>query len=170
MIISQQQSTMARPRRILHPTDLTAADVFPFQIARALARGLEAELIVMHSAPVNDLYHVPGYRAEIERRLNILRLSDPDLEITTCLLSGDPASQIVGWANETLCDAIVMRSSEKRGLVGRLVDNVSQRVKRLVHCPVILVPGQPADRRMNGKRGRDRPATNRIHKAAVTIP
>jgi nucleotide-binding universal stress UspA family protein len=123
----------------------------------------------MHSAPVTDLYHTPGYRAEIERRLDILRLSDPDLEITTCILSGDPASQIVGWANETLCDAIVMRSSEKRGLVGRLVDNVSQRVKRLVHCPVILVPGQPADRYMNGNPGRERSATQRVHTAAVTV-
>lgn len=130
-------------RRILFPTDLTASDAFPFQMACALARGLDAELIVMHAAPMKELRDVPGYREEIERRLDWLRRFGADLKITTNLLSGDPASRIVGWANETLCDAIVMRGSRKQGLVGRLVENVSQRVKRLVPCPVILIPGEP---------------------------
>lgn len=137
-------------RRILHPTDLTRQDALPFQMACALARGLNAELIVMHSASGKELYHVPGYQEEIERRLKLLQLSDQDLKITTHLFSGDPASRIVGWANEIQCDAIVMRNSQKKWLVGRLVDNVSQRVKRLVRCPVILIPGQPVHPRFNG--------------------
>lgn len=129
-------------RRILHPTDFTPGDALPFQVACALARGLNAELIVMHSAPMKELREVRGYRAEIERRLNVLARSEPSLKITTNLLSGDPASRIVGWAYESLCDAIVMRQSRKNWLVGRFVDSVSQRVKRLAHCPVILIPGE----------------------------
>jgi len=130
--------------RILHPTDLTERDAYPFQIARALARGLNAELIVMHAAPLSDLNDVPGYRAKIEHQLKLMRLLEPGLTITTHLFSGDPASQIVGWAEETLCDAIVMRSSRKSWFVGRFVDNVSQRVKKLVRCPVIEISGRPA--------------------------
>ena len=136
-------------RRILHPTDFTARDAFPFQVACALARGLDAELILMHSAPMKELRQVPGYRAEIERRLNLLAHSEPNLKITTNLLSGDPASRIAGWANESLCDAIVMRKSRKNWLVGRFVDSVSQRVKRLAHCPVILIPGHAVHPHLN---------------------
>jgi len=144
-------------RRILHPTDFTPRDALPFQVACALARGLNAELIVMHSAPMKELHEVPGYRAEIERRLNGRALSKPGLKITTNLLSGDPASRIVEWANESLCDAIVMRQSRKNWLVGRFVDSVSQRVKRLAHCPVILIPGETVTASVLKKGDRHRP-------------
>lgn len=144
MTIRNWNSLKHSSHRILHPTDLTESDAYPFQIARALAKSLNAELIVVHVAPLSDLNQVPGYRAKIERQLDLLRLSDPELEITTHLFSGDPASEIAGWAEETLCDAIVMRSSRKSWLVGRLVDSVSQRVKKLVRCPVVSIAGPPA--------------------------
>lgn len=143
MTISNWNSAKQTYYRILHPTDLTERDAYPFQIARALARSLNAELIVMHAAPLSELIEVPGYRARIEHQLDLMRLSAPGLTITTHLFSGDPASQIVGWAEETLCDAIVMRSSRKSWFVGRLVDTISQRVKKLVRCPVIAITGQP---------------------------
>lgn len=144
MTISNWNSMMHSYRRILHPTDLTARDAFPFQISRALARGLNAELVVVHATPVRDLQHVVGYRAGIEHKLKLMRHSDPNLKITTHLFGGDPVSEIVGWANETLCDAIVMRRSQEKWLVGRLIASISQRVKKLVRCPVIAIGGRPA--------------------------
>jgi nucleotide-binding universal stress UspA family protein len=152
MTILNWNSMVHSHRRILHPTDLTERDAFPFEMARSLARGLNAELIVMHAASVKDLNQVPGYRERIEHQLNLIRLSDPELKITTHLFSGDPASQIVGWAEETLCDAIVMRSSQKSWLVGRLTDNVSQRVQKLVRCPVIAIQGRPVYWPLNEQR------------------
>jgi len=138
-MISNRNSMMHPYRRILHPTDLTARDAFPFQVARALARGLNAELFVMHAAPLRTLIQVPEYRAMVEYKFNLMRLSDPDLKMTTNLFSGDPASEIVGWANDILCDAIVMRCGQN-WLVGRVFDNVAQRVKKLVRCPIIAIP------------------------------
>jgi len=143
MMISNRISMLQSQRRILHPTDLTVDDAIPFRIACTLAKGLNAELIVVHAASAKDLDQVPGYRARIEHKLKLMRLADPELKITTHLFSGDPASEIVGWAEETLCDAIVMRRSRKSWLVGRLISNVSQRVKKLVHCPVIAITGSP---------------------------
>lgn len=166
MTIAHWNSLKRSYHRILHPTDLTELDAYPFQVARALARGLNAELIVMHAAPLSDLNEVPGYRARIEHQLKLMRLFEPGLTVTTHLFSGDPASQIVGWAEEALCDAIVMRSSRTSWFLGRLVDNVSQRVKKLVRCPVIEIAGRPLNGIINEEwklfRRRGRPGPARV--------
>lgn len=141
--------------RILHPTDLTEKDVFPFQVACALARGLNAELTVLHVAPLANLVQIPGYRSRIENQLDLLRVSNPQVKITTLLLSGDPASEIVGWAEETQPCAIVMRRSQEKWLVGRLISSVSQRVKKQVLCPVVAVAGGPVPWHTN--EARDQP-------------
>lgn len=126
-------------RHVLFPTDLTAQDLLPFSVACDLARGMNARLTVMHALPLGDLHHSLEYRTGIEHRLRVIQNLQPDLLISTSLVRGDSASQIIEWAQNMSPDLIVMRASRARGLVGRLVDNTSQRVLRLAPCPVVSV-------------------------------
>jgi nucleotide-binding universal stress UspA family protein len=136
-------------RHILFPTDLTPRDLFPFSVACDLARGMNARLTVLHAMPVGDLRPRSARRSQIETRLERLQSALSDHCIDTALVGGDPASQIITWSQEMQPDLIIMRASRDRGLVGRIVDTVSQRVLRLAACPVISVNPADADGRHN---------------------
>jgi nucleotide-binding universal stress UspA family protein len=60
--------------------------------------------------------------------------------LTTAVVAGSAAPEIVKYALEQHADLIVL-GSHGRGFVDRLLlGNVAERVLRLAHCPVIVVP------------------------------
>jgi nucleotide-binding universal stress UspA family protein len=60
---------------------------------------------------------------------------------TTELLVGDPADEIVTYADTIDADAIVVGSRGHGPLKGALLGSVSQRVLRDARLPVLVVPG-----------------------------
>jgi len=155
-------------RHILFPTDLTPRDLVPFSVACDLARGMNARLTVLHALPLGDGLGSFECRSEIEHRLRRIQASQPELFVSTSLVRGDPASQIIGWAQNMMPDLIVMRASRTRGFVGRLVDNVSQRVLRLASCPVVSVAAThsgPQPHRLFGNR----PSWRELDQAQVGV-
>ena len=131
---SKQRSA---PQRILHPTRFSEADWAALDIACALARDASAELIVAHVADARRLYGSRGYRGEIERLLAAICRSRSEVCLSTLIATGDPASEIVGLCHDLRCDLLVMRPSAPGWLRGRVVESLSQRVKRLAPCTVI---------------------------------
>ncbi len=52
---------------------------------------------------------------------------------------GNPANEIVAFAEELGADLIVMPSSGRSGLARVLLGSVADRVVRLAHCPVLVL-------------------------------
>ncbi len=129
---------MADFRTILHPTDFSEPAMYAFGLARALAKGSGAELLVVHVAP---LRYRPRrhHRDETYEALCRLTNADPTLRMRPVLLEGDAAARIVGSANELDCDLIVMGTKGRRGLGRLLLGSVAAAVRKDAPCPVVAV-------------------------------
>lgn len=141
-------------RTILCPISLREDDPsWAFPVACSLAQQHDAELILLHVLSTDAAHDSAEQRQAQTERLDELRERANFLKLTTTIVWGEPASAIVRRARESSCDLIVMRPSQSRWLIGRVVDSVSQRVCRLARCPVILV-NQGISSRGEGIRNR----------------
>lgn len=120
-------------RTILHATDFSAASMYAFGLARALARDSGAELLVAHVAPAGR------HRGRAGAALRRLTAEDPAVRMYPLVLTGDPASRIVSSADQLDCDLIVMGTAGRTGLGRVLTGSVSAAVRRNARCPVLSV-------------------------------
>jgi nucleotide-binding universal stress UspA family protein len=60
------------------------------------------------------------------------------------LLSGDPAEEIVKFANEAHCDLIVMGTHGRTGFRRLLMGSVAEAVVRTANCAVMTYKHHPA--------------------------
>jgi nucleotide-binding universal stress UspA family protein len=138
------------PRRILVPTDFSAAADAALDVARVIARRLAGSLHLLHvmSEPADASSEVyigesPELRQERIRdavnRLNH-RVSAADRTAgfaDTEVVSGSPAASIADRAREY--DLIVMGTHGRQGLTHVLMGSVAERVVRHARCPVMTV-------------------------------
>ncbi len=148
---------MTRFRRILAPTDFSAASTRALARATELARVDRAQLIVAHVlAPVipfaGDGYVPPATYTELEeaargtaeRRLDavVARLAKAGVKARSLLLEGVAAEQIVRAARKHRADVIVMGTHGRSGLPRFLLGSVAQHVLTLAPCAVLTVRGR----------------------------
>jgi nucleotide-binding universal stress UspA family protein len=69
------------------------------------------------------------------------RAASRGVRATTELLVGDPADEIVAYADSVDAEAIVVGTRGRGSITGALVGSVSQRVLRDARLPVLVVPG-----------------------------
>lgn len=69
------------------------------------------------------------------------RVKRPELEIAVLLRRGTPWSEIVGAAEQTKADLIVMGTHARQGIARALLGSVAEKVVRLAPCPVLTVHG-----------------------------
>jgi nucleotide-binding universal stress UspA family protein len=125
-------------RTILHPTDFSEPAMYAFGLARALARDSDAELVVVHVAPVQPLRRRRQRRERYEA-LRRLTTADPSVRMHPLLLEGFVASRIVGAAVDLDCDLIVMGTNGRTGLSRLLLGSVAGAVRKEAPCPVVTV-------------------------------
>ena len=118
--------------------------------AAELANALGAELLLLHvrhgSEPRSGaLFAPPPHGAVDERAGDDLAAWTADAQrlapgrATSVELSGRPAAEIVRFAREFSCDAIVVGTHGRSG-VGRLaLGSVAEEVLRTTPCPVVVV-------------------------------
>jgi nucleotide-binding universal stress UspA family protein len=153
MITQQPGNRPARIiRRVLHPTRFSPLDGPAFRVACELAAGSDTELIVAHIANAKMLYGSSQYREEIEGRLEALRSSEAGVFISTVIATGPVASEISGLARDLNCELIVMRESAPGWVSGRLIETLSQRVKRMASCPIVCVSPTVGREEVGGER------------------
>jgi nucleotide-binding universal stress UspA family protein len=72
----------------------------------------------------------------------------PDL-VAVVERTGEPAAEIVAYAEEWECDVIVLGTHARRGLERLVLGSVAEAVTRHARCPVLIVPVRPpgAERR-----------------------
>jgi nucleotide-binding universal stress UspA family protein len=132
---------------ILAPIDLSQHSRDVARFARALARDLGAQLVLLHVAPREIV--VPGeIPLEVDLQgcreaLDELRekLDGPDLksDIQIAIRQGDEVSEILHAADTKECGLIVMGTHGRTGLLRFLMGSVSEAVLRRSRCPVLVV-------------------------------
>ena len=129
---------------ILHPTDFSESSGGAFQFACSLARDYGARLVVVHVTP-NSIVAVPlvtipaepvDVRERLLEELASLRSPDPKVSLERHLKEGDPATEILQFAQQIRCDLIVMGTHGRTGLI---VGSVAEQVLRKAPCAVLTV-------------------------------
>ena len=153
-----------RPRRILLPVD---GSKYSLEAARMLGRLIDAggaEISLLHAQKpetfaVGGLWIDPDakHRREIRRRREAelvfdtvnAPLAQQGLAVRRQLtVEGDPADEILRFADEIGADLIVMGSHGRTGVLRVLMGSVSRKVLDRAKCPVLIV--RIPDRRMVG--------------------
>jgi len=99
-------------------------------------------------APINQPMPPPlpeDPRGKLEELLRLAQASAPGLQADYRVEKGDAAPRIVGAAQETRCDLIVMGTHGRTGLGRALMGSVAEQVLRTAPCPVVTVkaPAKP---------------------------
>jgi universal stress protein A len=124
-----------RMRRILFPTDFSEASEAACLVAVEMARDVGATLHVVHVVPpVTD----PSLPAEQLGRL--ARDIGKEPHVTTALLNGRAAREIIRYARENQIDLIVVGTHGRTGISRAILGSVAESVVRLAPCLVVSVP------------------------------
>lgn len=144
-------------RRILHPTDFSAASTAAFRKALQLARGTSAELLLVHvitpiMPAVGEGYIPPTTYAELEASVREHATKEIDKRLAKArqagirrvkafVLQGVIHDQIVRAARGRRADLIVMGTHGRGGLARLVLGSVAQRVVGSATVPVLTVRG-----------------------------
>ena len=141
-------------RRILHPTDFSAASRPALKQAIALAKAERAQLIVAYVLPAiavaPDGYMSPetwnelerGERMTAQRQLNkvIAEAKRAGVRARGTLIDmGVTHERIVRFAKTHRADLIVMGTHGRSGVVKAILGSVASRVLATAGCPVMTV-------------------------------
>jgi nucleotide-binding universal stress UspA family protein len=148
-------TTMTRIRTILHPTDFSGYSDHALELAYSLARDYDARLILfyVHEPPIlapAEVSYVPApvYEPDTfgQEQLELRKPPEPNIAVERFVREGEPATEIVRFAQEHNCDLIVMGTHGRTGLRRLLMGSVAERVLRHASCPVMTVnqPGELA--------------------------
>jgi nucleotide-binding universal stress UspA family protein len=145
---------MSRFRNILVAVDFSQTSDDALAVAAELSRAFRARVHLVHVVPS---VHIPyaiepigfdfaAYQRQSAESANT-QLADvaarhpiaPSL-LTTAVLSGPPATEIVSYAEEHAADLIVL-GAHGHGIIDRLlIGSVAERVARHAPCAVLMVP------------------------------
>jgi nucleotide-binding universal stress UspA family protein len=141
-------------KRICCPIDFSDASRAAMEVAGDLARRFGADLVLLHAYPIpgytfpdgsvvaspkmmQDLAeqaqrHLEAWREDAERVVGAAR-------VTTEKAVGEPASEIVSFAQSRGVDLLVLGTHGRTGLEHALMGSVAERVVRKARCPVLTV-------------------------------
>lgn len=147
---------MSRFRRILHPTDFSAASRASFARAMALAKADRAELLLVHvltpqmplggngymSPQIYDDLAAAAERSG-QRHLRALeaKARKGGVRSKALLLHGPADQQIIRTARLRKADLIVIGTHGRTGLARLFLGSVASRVVAGARCPVLTVRG-----------------------------
>ena len=143
--------TAAPIRAVLHPTDFSGPCAEAFRVACELAGDQSARLTVVHVVvpPAMSQMNQPvpppvpeDPRGKLEELLRLAKAAAPGLQVDYRVekgVKGDTGPRIIGAAQETQCDLIVMGTHGRTGLGRVLMGSVAEQVLRTAPCPVVTV-------------------------------
>ena len=139
-------------KRILVPTDFSAASRTALPYAIGIAKEMDAALTVVHVVPSNTPATVSHIGFILEQKhllkhartaIETLRAEEipEDLSCETIVLNGAPAAEICAVAKSF--DLIVIATHGRTGLSHFLIGSVAEKVLRHSPCPVLAVRDYP---------------------------
>lgn len=134
-------------KSILFPSDFSHCGDEALAFATMLARDCKAKMLIVHveeppAAYVGEFmyYGLPEpNREHLQHLLEKIVPADPNVPFEHHLLFGDPAHQLIEFANEQGVDLIVIGTHGRTGLFRVLLGSVTESVVRHAACPVITV-------------------------------
>lgn len=133
-------------KKILFPTDFSASGEQALALATALARDSGALLLIVHieenAIPFGSgRMYVPSDPTPAEAAEMLARVlpKDENVKFEHHLLTGDPAHEIVSFADREQVDFVVLGTHGRTGLRHALMGSVAEKVVRLANCPVATV-------------------------------
>jgi nucleotide-binding universal stress UspA family protein len=139
--------------KILCPVDFSDTSEVGVKAATSIATEYGSELVLMHVlnfpfAQIEALppgFDVEAYYSEMadEADLQLAEMVDADaadfMAVTTRVERGVPHREIVRVADEDDFDLVVMPTHGRHGLARALLGSTTERVVRMVECPVLSV-------------------------------
>ena len=133
---------------ILVPLDNSSADAAIVSHVQPLARLTGARLILVHVADgyaarnqqqldLEDSEEIRADREYLEQRRK--ELAQAGFEVTTVLVCGDPADQILAVAKHETCDLIAMSTHGHRFIKDILLGSVANTVRHRTDIPVLFI-------------------------------
>ena len=130
---------MIRVQKILYATDFSSYSNQAYFHAVALAENHGASLTILFVLPSNWSGEEGENRDYWRQQLEQIRPLDPGIRVRHVLLDGDPATEIVRYAQEMNMDLIVMGTHGRSGLERLLMGSVAEKVMRQATCSVLVV-------------------------------
>jgi nucleotide-binding universal stress UspA family protein len=141
-------------QRVIYATDLLEGSESGLEFSLRFARGLEANMTVVHvlqpldtSIPAAEIAgYVPDYsavaRAQCAERMSrmVALVSDGRVPITTVLADGVPYEAINRTAVDNKADLIILNLQGKSRLERALLGTTAERVIRTATVPVLSLP------------------------------
>ncbi|HVP66754.1 MAG TPA: universal stress protein [Anaeromyxobacteraceae bacterium] len=144
---------MAHWRKVGCAVDFSETSRAAMEEAADLAKGSEAELLLIHA------FEIPGApadmppppdsgratRVELERKLEAWRAEAARRSggaATAVVVEGAPADEVARCARERGVDLLVVGTHGRRGLRHLVIGSVAERLVRVAHCPVLVVRGR----------------------------
>ena len=150
--------SMSSDSRLLIPIDFSEDSAEALRQACDLARRFDSELHLLHVldsiAPVprttTEFQHIhraflASRKAEAEQSLRTLPPAEQGPKpVVRQIAIGNPAVEIVKYADAQAIDLIVMGTHGRTGFKAWMAGSVAERVVRCAHCPVLVVRRVPA--------------------------
>src|SRR5437660_1159428 len=137
---------MLHVKKILYPTDFSSYSNQAYFHAVALAESHGASLTVLFVLPTNfgaDWVPDAGEDRDYwQRQLEQIRPLDPSIRVQHVLLEGDPATEIVQYAQDADMDLIVMGTHGRTGLERLLMGSVAEKEDVLSPAGVVGAVGE----------------------------
>lgn len=141
--------------RILVPTDGSPGMGPVVDHARELAGVHDATLHGLYVVDTGSFATLPVettwegmsglLREEGEQAVSELAELAGDVPVETAIREGNPSREIVDYAGEYDCDAVVMGTHGRGGIDRLLLGSVAERVVRTARVPVVTVPVDERD-------------------------
>lgn len=133
--------------RILVATDFSEPSHAALRLATALARDAGATLLICHVMPPEfvfgademDAVAVPFENPGVRQMLVETRPDDPQVACEHHLLVGNPADEIVRFAEDQEAGLIVLGSHGRTGAARLLMGSVAEAIVRKATCPVLTI-------------------------------
>jgi nucleotide-binding universal stress UspA family protein len=115
------------------------------KIARAFGAAVYAVYVIDMGAfssmsadmPIGDTYRI--IKAEADEAFDRIKTLAGDMPVTTSILDGRPAAEIVKYAVAKRIDLIVIGTQGKKGFERLLLGSVAEEVIRSAPCKVLVV-------------------------------
>jgi nucleotide-binding universal stress UspA family protein len=140
-------------KKICCPVDFSDASRAALEVAADLARRTGASLTLLHAYPIpgytlpdGSVVASPTMMQELagaaDRHLASWRADAEAMgapAVTAEKVIGEPAREIVGWAQANAADLLVLGTHGRSGLEHALLGSVTERVMRKASCAVLTV-------------------------------
>jgi len=144
---------MAALKELLFPIDLAEDTERPLRYARALAHQLGARLHLLYVVQEFDFARgifIPhanidkleeDYRVAAQRKMERLREDhfEGDPDVVCAVAFGDPAEEILGYAERAGIGVIALPTHGRTGLEHALFGSVAEKVVKISHVPVLTI-------------------------------